>query len=174
MSNWTLGGLGAHFIAVAKALPAAERAGIEAACQIVEKASKGMIGHGNAGWPPLAPSTVERKGANTPLLETGELRESIQHTVISSQLGMVGSDSEKAVYHELGTSHIPPRSFLRLAAIKKAAAVERVIARAVLSLLSAQNAAVGEAWNLFKHGMHNFKELGKSLVDEEEGERRRD
>ena len=78
---------------------------------MVEERAKGLIGHPNASWPPLAPETLKRKdNVNTPLLETGEMRDLIEHVVANSSHGYVGSNDDKAVWQELGTSRgIPPR-----------------------------------------------------------------
>ena len=49
---------------------------------MVKERAKGLIGHPNASWPPLAPETLKRKdNVNTPLLETGEMRYLIEHVV---------------------------------------------------------------------------------------------
>ena len=49
---------------------------------MVKERAKGLIGHPNDSRPPLAPETLKRKdGINTPLLETGEMRDSIEHVV---------------------------------------------------------------------------------------------
>jgi phage gpG-like protein len=96
---------------------------LETACKIIEKESKSLIGTYKENWPPLAESTKkdrEAKGfaADEPLLRTGALRDSIKHSV-SGNKGIIGSDSKIAVYQELGTSRIPPRSFLMAAAKRK-------------------------------------------------------
>jgi hypothetical protein len=69
-----------------------------------------MIGHEQPFWPALKPETIERKAqGDTPLLETGALRDSISHVVYPEHgYGDVGSTSKIAVYQELGTKHIPP------------------------------------------------------------------
>jgi len=54
---------------------------------------------------------------NTPLRETGELRASIEWNAEGNE-GYVGSNNDKAVWHELGTARIPPRSFLMGAAMR--------------------------------------------------------
>ena len=46
-----------------------------------------------------------------PLLRSGEMRDSIEHTV-GKEEAQIGSNNDKAVWQELGTEHIPPRSFL--------------------------------------------------------------
>jgi hypothetical protein len=65
---------------------------------------------------PVEAPQLERKGANTPLLETGSIRDSISHKAELSAVGAEGlvySDDIKALWQELGTSRgIPPRSFL--------------------------------------------------------------
>lgn len=92
----------------------AEHEVLEKVAVALEDKAKSLIGSPQAGWPPLAPSTIERKGADTPLLETGELSESIEHTVDARE-AYVGTNDPKAKFHEFGTSHVPPRPFLGLA-----------------------------------------------------------
>jgi HK97 gp10 family phage protein len=51
--------------------------------------------------------------ANDPLLRTGEMRESIEYNMdADGREAYVGTNNEKAVFNEFGTSKIPPRSFL--------------------------------------------------------------
>src|ERR1039458_8512599 len=76
------------------------------ACQLVAAEAKRVIGVGYDDWPALQPETLARKMMATPLLETGELRASIEWNSSGNE-GHVGSNSEKAVWHELGTSRIP-------------------------------------------------------------------
>lgn len=93
------------------------------ACVIVETEAKRVLGTHDYGWPPLAASTIaQKKNGDTPLLETGDMRQSIEHTVqpeLTGATGYVGSNDPKAKYHELGTSQIPPRPFLSGAAMHK-------------------------------------------------------
>lgn len=95
----------------------------------VEKAAKEKIGEyqETAGsfvaWAELADSTKqdrERQGYpdNEPLLRDGELRDSIEHTVLFQEV-QIGSNRPIAEYQELGTEHIPPRSFLGGAAFEE-------------------------------------------------------
>lgn len=100
---------------------------LEKAGEVVEKEAKSAIGTYKYGWPPLAPETVTKKGADTPLLETGEMRDSIGHRLDGDHAVVVGSDNKKAVYHELGTPTIPPRSFLVSAAMEKEAEVVEIL-----------------------------------------------
>lgn len=127
---------------VAITLPIARHTALEHACQIVEDKAKRLIGTYDADpqWPELADATKEdrvRQGfsENEPLLRTGELRDSIHHTVIGDT-GHVGSDDNKAVWQELGTKSIPPRSFLKSALVSEAHAIEHAIGRAIHAHLS--------------------------------------
>lgn len=73
-------------------------------------------GHYQPGWAPLKPETIARKrNGDTPLLETGEMRDSITHELLPAELTVVvGSPDKTALFQELGTSRIPPRPFLEL------------------------------------------------------------
>ena len=106
---------------------------------MVKERAKGLIGHPNASWPPLAAETLKRKdGVNTPLLETGEMRDSIEHVVADSSHGYVGSNDDKAVWQELGTSRgIPPRSFLGLAAHLEGPNVAKVAGKTLVATIGA-------------------------------------
>lgn len=63
--------------------------------------------------PPLAASTVERKGFDAPLIETGAMHDSIGWEHASVRRTVVGSTDEKAVWHEFGPSNgrFPARPF---------------------------------------------------------------
>ncbi|SIN82964.1 hypothetical protein SAMN05443247_00028 [Bradyrhizobium erythrophlei] len=90
--------------------------GLDKVGELASTMAAAYIGHYQPGWPRLAESTLERKAADTPLLETGEMRDSIRHEVDPIMLEMVvGSNDKRALYQELGTSRIPPRPFLGLA-----------------------------------------------------------
>lgn len=92
----------------------------------VEKTAKDEIGIYQEAigpfpaWPELADATKEDRLAkgfseNDPLLRTGELRDSIQHTTGELET-QIGSDSDIMIYQELGTARIPPRPVLGPAA----------------------------------------------------------
>lgn len=85
------------------------------ACEMVANAAKEALGTYDFGWVSLAPETIARKiRGDSPLLETGELRSSISWNSRGNE-GHVGSNLDKAVWMEFGTSKIPPRSFLAAA-----------------------------------------------------------
>jgi hypothetical protein len=143
---------------------------------MVEETAKDAIGSYVFNWPRLKTSTVARKATgDTPLYETGELRDSISHVVYPEHgYGDVGSTSKIAVYQELGTKHIPPRSFLGSAARAREHEIVEMIGKMMRDAMLGRTAfsrewreaiaAVREAW-------HAAKELGREMVDEHEGGR---
>lgn len=123
---------------------------LEKAAVLIEKEAKSLIGEyqSEAGpfmaWAPLADSTLEEKARlgytgqvsqDDPLLRTGEMRDSIKHKVIGTSEAHVGSDSDIAVFQELGTDKIPPRSFLGTAAVHKEKEVAEIIGESVVMAL---------------------------------------
>lgn len=114
--------------------------GLEKTGLLVEKAAKAAIGHyGDNNWQQLAESTQadrSRKGfaPNDPLLRTGEMRDSISHHV-SGHIVTVGSDSNKAMWQELGTNRIPPRPFIVPAMHKHGEEAARDVAHHIMKPL---------------------------------------
>ncbi|MCC3246674.1 hypothetical protein LG047_15340 [Methylocystis sp. WRRC1] len=123
---------------------------LEKACQIVEDEAKRVIGTYDYGWKQLAPATQRERvrlgfTPNDPLLRSGELRDSITHHVVTGltgtgamreDAGYVGSPSKIALYQELGTARIPPRSFLGGAARAKEGEIHRIGATAFHAVLT--------------------------------------
>jgi len=111
-----IAGLKRNQLALKFALEREVRLGMEAAA--VE--ARSFIGNEQPGWAALAESTLsdkERQGYPTPhpLERTGELKDSISgeaETFLGGVHGVVGSTSDLAVLHEVGTSRMPPRPFL--------------------------------------------------------------
>lgn len=117
-------------------LEAANHEALERCAKLIEKDAKDTLGTYDYGWPQLAPSTQkerESKGfpPNDPLLRTGAMRDSIQHSADSKE-ARVGSNSDIAVYQELGTSKIPPRSFLEETMKRKTPEMLDLIGRTVV------------------------------------------
>lgn len=108
----SLATFGAQLARVAVSTEKAKGAALEEAAKVVKAEAKRVIGTYDYGWPPLAEATVARKGKDTPLLETGETRESIEHRVVGKKDAYVGSNEDKAVWHVHGTHRVPPRDFL--------------------------------------------------------------
>src|ERR1700682_5285481 len=89
--------------------------GLEKFGEVVEIAAKAELGHYQPGWAPLAESTLADKAAKgfpvpSPLLRTGEMRDSIKHEVNPfSAFAMsvtVGSTDKRGLFQEMGTSKI--------------------------------------------------------------------
>jgi len=118
----------------------AEYAALDHAGGMVEREAERVLGTYDYGWPQLAPSTQARRAQagfspNEPLLVTHELRDSIHHQVNGTVTRMevdIGSDNPKAIWHELGTSHHPPRPFLMPALVHEEQAIVHAIGPIVL------------------------------------------
>ena len=145
MGEMTIGGFIARLAAAAVAMESAQRSALERAAKVIEAEAKAEIGEyqGAAGpfaaWAPLADATKKDRVAqgyseDDPLLRTGGLRDSISHAVARDE-AVIGSNSEIAVYQELGTATIPPRSFLGGAAVRKTAEVVKILGSAPVAAL---------------------------------------
>ena len=145
------------------------------ACEMVCTEAKRVIGEGYDFWPALKPETLARKMMATPLLETGELRASIEWQSHGLE-GTVGSNNDKAVWQELGTSRIPPRSFLMGAAQHMEDKIHKMAGRAVMAVLAGRGlhgSEMAELIHLLKHVAHEVKETAKEIFSDDEGEKRR-
>ncbi len=99
-------------------------------------------------------------------------RDSIQY-VVSGNEGCVGSDSPIAVYQELGTSRIPPRSFLVSAAISSEDKIHRMAGAAAVAALSGHGRHtrdIAELLHLLHRAGHSLAELGHDLLEDDESE----
>jgi hypothetical protein len=169
----------ARMAAAAIDIEAAKRAALEEACLIVQGRAQNLIGHPNAYWAPLAPETLKRKdGINTPLLESGLLRSSITHTVIDSSHAEVGSDLDRALWMECGTSRgAPPRPFLSLAAHLEGPAVAKVVGKTMVAAIGAGLAGSRvhdflELARIAGEAFHRVGELASDLVTPDEEQKR--
>ena len=177
---FTLLGFAAELHAIDRDLEALGPKIIERACQIVQKKAKAAIGTEHEMWPALAESTIKDKAAHgykipAPLLRTGEMRDSIEYTVHGNE-GAVGSDLDIAVYQELGTSKIPPRSFLVSSAISSEDKIHRMAGAAAVAALSGHghNARdITELLHLLHRAGHALAELGHDLFDDDDTEERK-
>jgi phage gpG-like protein len=176
MPTFTLESFAALMMRVALEMPAAQHTAMEQAAVVVETEAKRVIGTYDYGWPPLAEATIARKAnGDTPLLETGEMRDSIEH-ISSAKEAHIGSNNDKAVWQELGTSRgIPPRPFLAGALHHKSDEVVLIIGDEIGGLLSTGKLpkagtaferwgerfvehAVRELWHDAKEGFNNMME----------------
>jgi HK97 gp10 family phage protein len=137
---------------------------IAKACEMVCQRAKEALGTYDFGWTPLQPETIARKvRGDSPLLETGELRASIEWNS-SGNLGHVGSDSDKAVWMEFGTSKVPPRPFLMNAAVEMEEKIHNMAARAVVAALSGHGINSAEMRELL-HLLHIAKEAFNHIAE---------
>ena len=169
----------ARMAAAAIDIEAAKRAALEEACVIVEERAKGLLGHPNDFWAPLKPETIAQKGGlNMPLLNEGNLRSSISHTVIDSNHAEVGSNSDVAVIQSLGSSRgIPPRPFLSLAAHLEGPAVAKVVAKTMGASIAAGLAGSRvhdffEIARIAGEAFHRVGDLVSDLVTPDEEQKR--
>jgi hypothetical protein len=138
--EFSLTGFAGLLTTMSVSMHVAHHVALEHAALIVETEAKRVLGTYDYDWPQLAESTQDERGYlgfpdNEPLLRTGELRDSIEHTV-ETKAAHVGSNNDKAVWQELGTTTIPARSFLAGAAAHKFNEVGHEIGRVVHGYLS--------------------------------------
>lgn len=137
MTDMSLLGFMEHLAGFTLRLEHEEHKALEHAAKVIQTEAKREIGtyQGDAGpfaaWQELADSTKAdrvRQGfsANDPLLRTGEMRDSIEYT-LGHHEAAIGSNSDIAVWQELGTEKIPARSFLGGAAMRKAHVVAEIL-----------------------------------------------
>jgi HK97 gp10 family phage protein len=144
----------AHLMTAAVAVEKAESQMLDRIGKQVKKSAKAKIGEYQdaappfAGWAELADSTKAdrvRRGypEDEPLLRTGEMRESIGHKVRGNEV-TIGSDSDIAVYQELGTEHIPPRSFLGGAMAEELPRLKEILGEGTVAALVGKNVFQGK------------------------------
>lgn len=152
MREFTLLGFASFVASLPAAVEAEERALLTEAARIVEREAKAEIGHYQdaagpfAAWPELADATKADRlklgfTENDPGLRTGEMRESIGHTVLAHE-AHVGSDDDKLVWFEMGTDKQPPRSVLGSAAVHKESEVIDLLGSGVVAVLSGGSKAI--------------------------------
>ena len=135
----------AHCAKLALAQHEADKSALERATKLLQKKVKEKFGtyQPEAGpfvaWAELAESTKhdrERQGytENDPLERSGALRESVERDVADSE-GHVGSDSDVAVYQELGTKNMPPRSTFGSAAVENLDNVRQIVGEEAVAAL---------------------------------------
>ena len=127
-------------------MPKNVRAVLTKAALMIERDAKQSVGTYQdaappfAGWAELADSTKDdrvRKGfsENEPELRTGALRDSYGHDVEMtgpmSGEAVIGSNSDVAVWQELGTKNMPPRTIIGGAAVRQSPKVAALIGKSV-------------------------------------------
>lgn len=138
----SLGSLALHLMAAQAAEVAALERGLEKCARRIEQTARDEIGHYQSAagpfphWDDLADSTEQDKSTHgypvsAPLLRSGEMRDSITHTVHGLE-AVIGSTDKKLAYHEFGTSRIPPRPVMGPAAFRNKEFIQRTIGRAAV------------------------------------------
>jgi phage gpG-like protein len=117
------------------------REALKEVAKLVDKGAKEVIGTYDYGWPQLAQSTQKQREylgfePNEPLLRTGEMRDTIQHCSDHRE-ARIGSNSDIAVYQEMGTSKIPPRSFLKETMVRKMPEIKKIIGERLVAAFTA-------------------------------------
>lgn len=112
----------------------------EKAGKMVQENARARLGNYQNGWAPLKDETIARKArGDTPLLETGKMRDSIGYKVDresdSKVTVQIGSNDPSAVANEIGTARIPPRPFLLPAALEVAPQVGAQMAKDLAEVL---------------------------------------
>jgi phage gpG-like protein len=109
---------------------------LEAAAVALETEAKSLPGEYQTGWPALQPATIARKATgDSPLLETGELRDSIVHNSDEHE-AHVGSNNPKMRWHEFGTKRMPPRPILGVAVVQAEAAIVAAVGNVVMQRIA--------------------------------------
>jgi hypothetical protein len=98
------------------------------------------------------------------LLESGEMRDSIKWNVDGNE-GHVGSDNDKAVFHELGTVKIPPRSFLHASALHEQRAIQIMAGKTVAAMVGGGHSIDDQIWHIIKHAAHDLKESAEDFLE---------
>ena len=172
MKTFTLEGF-AHFLldaGMAANIEHAERSALEWAARAIEREAKDAIGTYRYDWPPLQPETIAKKTTgDSPLLETGEMRDSIEHIVIGHTEAHVGSNNDKALWHELGTKTIPPRSFLGEAARRCEPAI-REVAKIAVGAAVASRSIEAEILRLAGHAIREVGHTAREMVEDTDNE----
>lgn len=131
-----------HIAAIDLAVQLAAHKALERAAKLVEKAAKDEIGHYQdavgpfPAWAPLAESTEASKAAHgypsgAPLLATGKMRDNITHAIEGND-AVIGSPDERAVFHEFGTSKMPPRPVFGPAVFSNKNRIQSIMGKAVV------------------------------------------
>jgi phage gpG-like protein len=135
------------------------------ACEMVCTEAKRVLGTYDYNWPQLQPETIARKiRGNSPLLETGKLRDSVEWNSHGNE-GRVGTNLEIGVYQELGTSRIPPRSFLVGAAMRMEPEIHAMAARASMAVMAGKGLQSHEMQELL-HLLHGVVHQAKKAFDD--------
>lgn len=155
MADMSLLGFLGHLAHFEHRLHEASHKGFEHVAKVVEAEAKKEIGNyqrGNNGpfvdWEELHDATKEDRSAkgfseNDPGLRTGGMRDSIKHAS-DHEGAVVGSDDDKLVWFELGTSKQSPRSVLGVSVVHKEHDIKALLGGSVVTALIGHDVFHGE------------------------------
>ena len=168
MAIFSLLEMSAKLLAIEADLAEAAPKIVETACQMIAGQARGVLGSYTYNWTPLKPETIAHKATgDSPLLETGRLRDSIEWTS-DGAVGYVGTNDPNAKYLEFGTSRMPPRPFLLPSATELEPEIQKMASRVVRAAFAGHGKFSSELhlmlWIIeqFKHLIHEFDSVGKS------------
>lgn len=109
--------------------------------KVIQEESKRVLGTYDYGWPQLSTVTQDDREArgytrNEPGLREGDMKDSIERTVISASEAQVGSNDDKMVYFDIGTPNQPPRPVFQPAAIAKEKEIARELGHSAVDVLT--------------------------------------
>jgi HK97 gp10 family phage protein len=132
-----------HLAAIEVAVKVQAHKGLERAALLVEKTAKAEIGHYQdavgpfPAWAELAESTEAQKArmgyrAGAPLEASGAMRDDISHEIDGDEAA-IGSPDDTMVYHEFGTSKMPPRPVLGPAVYRNKEKIQKILGQALVA-----------------------------------------
>jgi HK97 gp10 family phage protein len=135
-----------HLIGLQLAVHHAKHGALEQVGKLLKADMIAQIGHyqpqggGYVAWASLAPSTESEKAmlgapADAPLERFGDLKQSFKYEVEGSAAVIVGSTDPVMVYHELGTSRMPPRPVIGPALYNNRDKVQAIMGRALVEAI---------------------------------------
>jgi hypothetical protein len=169
--TFTLSGFAARMMSAASAVHEGDKAAMEAAAIIIEKRAKATFGSGELV--PNAAATVAIKGFDSPGIETGATRDSIEHNSDAHE-AYIGSNDIEMVWLEHGThktggawgSDNPPRPILGIAAVSAAPDAAEAIGREVMAAITAAlGGAAGDALETLREAGHLVHRAGEDLYE---------
>jgi HK97 gp10 family phage protein len=176
MTVYSLLGMAAKLHAIEADMKLTTEQIVAQACAMIAEEARKVLGTYDLGWVSLRPETIAHKmRGDSPLLETGKLRGSIQWNASGNE-GYVGTNDPVAQYHEFGTSKMPARPFLMGSAIAMEAKIHKMAAKAVMAALAghgANSAQMRELLHLLHEVKHLAKEAWETFGPEDEGSGRR-
>jgi hypothetical protein len=163
----------AKFHAVSRDMQVVGPAIVAHACEMVCTEAKRAIGTYDYGWQPLSP---RRLSIRTPTRRCWRPERCSARSSGSQRAMKATSVRTTTRWQELGTSHIPPRSFLAQAAIRMEPKIHELAGRAVVSVMGGSGLhgpELGEIFHLLKHAAHDLKQGAEEFMEEKRDEDRR-